>query len=107
MVTTVAKFLLRYFDWQDLTSRFAHSVLNGSNEMTLSGSNSLHQGLDPLPTQLFVAIADRPPVQQITERNRIKQRIIRVEVTLHLLPKMLGSQETGGALPYARFCDVA
>ena len=66
---------------------------NGSNEMTLASSNSLHQGLDPLPTQLFVAIADRPPVQQITERNRIKQRIIRVEVTLHSLPKMLASQE--------------
>ena len=66
--------------------------LNGSNEMTLASSNSLHQGLDPLPTQLFVAISERPPVQQITERNRIKQRIIRVEVALHLLPKMLGSQ---------------
>jgi hypothetical protein len=62
--------------------------------MTLASSNSLHQGLDPLPTQLFVAISDRPPVQQITERNRIKQRIIRVEVALHLLPKMLASQKT-------------
>ena len=30
-------------------------------------------------------------VQQIAERNRIKQRVIRVEVTFHLLPKMLGS----------------
>jgi hypothetical protein len=70
----------------------AATGLNGSNEMTLASSNSLHQGLDPLPTYLFVAIADRPPVQHITERNRIKQRIIRVEIMFHLLPKILGSQ---------------
>jgi hypothetical protein len=34
-------------------------------------------------------------VQHIAERNRIKQRIIRLEVTLHLLPKIPGSRETG------------
>ena len=56
---------------------------NGSNEMTFASSNSLHQGPDTLPTQQFVAFADRPPVQQIAERSRIKQRIIRVEVVFH------------------------
>jgi hypothetical protein len=55
--------------------------------MTFASSNSLHQGFDPLPTQLFVAFADRAPVQHISERDRIKQGIIRVEVMLHLLPK--------------------
>jgi hypothetical protein len=34
------------------TRRGDHAAtgLNGSNEMTLASSNSLHQGLDPLPT---------------------------------------------------------
>ena len=59
--------------------------------MTLASSNFLHQGFEPLPTQLFVAFADRPPVQHKAERDRIKQRIIRVEVTFHLLPKIPGS----------------
>jgi hypothetical protein len=44
--------------------------------MALADSNSLHQGLDPLPTYLFFTFADRPPVQHITERNGIEQRII-------------------------------
>jgi hypothetical protein len=34
---------------------------------------------------LFVAFADRSSVQQIAERSRIKQRIIRVEVVFHLM----------------------
>lgn len=63
--------------------------------MTLASSNTLEQGLDPLPTYMFVAFADRSPVQHITKRNRIKQRIIRVEVMFHLLNKMLGSRKPG------------
>ena len=46
-------------------------------------------------------------MQHIAERDRIKQRIIRVEVTLHLLPKIPGSQETGRSALYARFWNAA
>ena len=46
-------------------------------------------------------------MQHIAERDRIKQRIIRVEVTLHLLREIPGPQETGRSALYARFWDAA
>ena len=60
--------------------------------MTLAGANSLHKRLDPLPTQALVAVADCSPVQHIAERSRIKQGVIRMEVMLHLSPKIPGSR---------------
>jgi hypothetical protein len=51
-------------------------VAKGSSEMTLAGANSLHQRLDPLPTQALVAVADCSPVQHKAERSRIKQGVI-------------------------------
>jgi hypothetical protein len=59
--------------------------------MALASANSLQQGLNPLPTQLSVEFANRPPVQHITERNRIKQRIHSSGGNVSLMPKMLGS----------------
>ena len=41
-------------------------------------------------------------MQHITERDRIKQRIIRVEVTFHLLSKC-PVRENWEPIPYARF----
>ena len=46
-------------------------------------------------------------MQQIAERNRIKQRIIRVEVMFHSLPKLLGSREMEDGMSYTRFCVAA
>jgi hypothetical protein len=43
----------------------------------------------------------------MAERNRIKQRIIRVEVMFHSLPKLLGSREMEDGMSYTRFCVAA